>query len=185
MVPRSDLTHHTKRTMDYVICRPGLPFQEGRFPNLRPTERLTRETFLKMGDFGILASVNAAQPGADGTIVFTFHFSNRASIRMKCLTPEHGLPPWLGNCPGWAALKLIEAEETPRPMTKEEAGKALEEFTGSPRCSDCGWKTGTDITDNCPCHVAQNGPNKDSVDPEKYKAAFQKARKLQKIYHGL
>lgn len=52
----------------------------------------------------------------------------------------------------------------------------LAQFVGIPKCMDCKWKLGTDITDNCGCCG--------EVTPEgqaKHDAAFNRARELQSI----
>lgn len=63
-------------------------------------------------------------------------------------------------------------------MTKAEAAKELEKYVGLPKCMDCGWRLGTDITNNCGCVCIG------SVTPERkalYDAAFKRARELQAI----
>lgn len=50
----------------------------------------------------------------------------------------------------------------------------LAKYVGLPKCQDCGWKLGTDITNNCAC--------RGSLTPEqmhKYTVAFNCARQLQ------
>ena len=50
--------------------------------------------------------------------------------------------------------------------------KELSKYVGMPRCMDCKWALGSDITDNCGC--VGNG-----ADHEKHKKAFDRARQLQ------
>jgi hypothetical protein len=57
-------------------------------------------------------------------------------------------------------------------MTIDEVKKELETYIGTPKCMDCKWKLGTDITDYCSC-------NSKSRDDEKHTAAFNRARELQ------
>lgn len=64
-------------------------------------------------------------------------------------------------------------------MTKEQAEQELEKYVGLPMCQDCGWKLGTDITNNCGCRSAMF-----STDREKYNKAFLRARELQAIING-
>lgn len=59
-------------------------------------------------------------------------------------------------------------------MTVDEAEKELRVYVGLPKCMDCGWKLGTDITNHCSC-------NSTNRDDEKHCAAFNRARELQKI----
>lgn len=41
-------------------------------------------------------------------------------------------------------------------MTIAEAQQKLEKYVGLPKCQDCGWKLGTDITNYCACTGRQN-----------------------------
>lgn len=59
-------------------------------------------------------------------------------------------------------------------ITVAEAEKELGRFVGTPKCMDCGWKLGTDITNHCSCNSANR-------DDEKHTAAFNRARELQKF----
>lgn len=63
-------------------------------------------------------------------------------------------------------------EDTP-PCERE---KELSKYVGTPKCVDCGWKLGSDITNNCWCR------GKD-VDREKYQKAFDRARQIQKMLY--
>ena len=50
----------------------------------------------------------------------------------------------------------------------------LAKYVGTPKCMDCKWKLGSDITDNCGCTGG-------AADHEKYKKAFDRARYLQGV----
>ena len=51
----------------------------------------------------------------------------------------------------------------------------LAQYVGLPKCQDCGWKLGSEITNNCSCL----GSLLEDDAPEKYKKAFDRARELQ------
>ena len=59
-------------------------------------------------------------------------------------------------------------------MNKQEAEEELKKYCGTPKCMDCKWKLGSDITKNCGC-------NGDRADKEKFDKAFNRARELQRI----
>jgi hypothetical protein len=50
----------------------------------------------------------------------------------------------------------------------------LAQYVGTPKCMDCKWKLGSDITNNCGCVRA-------GADFAKYNVAFNRARELQAI----
>lgn len=50
----------------------------------------------------------------------------------------------------------------------------LKQYVGFPKCQDCGWKLGSDITNHCSCNTANR-------DDEKHQKAFARARELQKL----
>ena len=50
----------------------------------------------------------------------------------------------------------------------------LAQYVGVPKCMDCKWKLGSDITNNCGCVGV-------GADYAKYTAAFNRARELQAI----
>jgi hypothetical protein len=54
--------------------------------------------------------------------------------------------------------------------------RELDKYVGIPKCPDCRWKLGTDITDNCSC-MGELTPERAA----KHKAAFEDARRLQEI----
>jgi hypothetical protein len=60
-----------------------------------------------------------------------------------------------------------EPEDTP-------CDNELSKYVGTPKCVDCGWKLGSDITNNCWCRGKE-------VDQEKYQKAFDRARQSQKV----
>ncbi len=65
-------------------------------------------------------------------------------------------------------------------MNGEELASAEKElgmYIGKPKCMDCGWKLGTDITNYCSCNPSR--------DDQKHLDAFNRARELQAIVkHG-
>jgi hypothetical protein len=65
-----------------------------------------------------------------------------------------------------------------------DARAELTKYIGYPKCQDCGWKLGTEITDNCSCCNC-SCCGKDTVERlEKHVAAFNRARELQAIIRG-
>ena len=59
-------------------------------------------------------------------------------------------------------------------MNKNELKVELEQYVGLPKCIDCGWKLGTDITNHCPC-------NGEHAQHHKYIKAITRAKFLQDI----
>ena len=64
-----------------------------------------------------------------------------------------------------------EAEVASHDLLAVERELAI--YVGFPKCMDCKWKLGTDITNHCSCN-----PNRDD---KKHMAAFNRARELQSI----
>jgi hypothetical protein len=55
-------------------------------------------------------------------------------------------------------------------------------YIGNPRCQGCGWKLGTDITDNCGCNGNMSVAKGNLEERlQKYLKAFKRARELQAI----
>lgn len=57
-------------------------------------------------------------------------------------------------------------------MSEQELKQELSQYCGLPKCQDCGWKLGTDITDCCACMGSKR-------DDCKHQSAYNKARELQ------
>lgn len=61
-------------------------------------------------------------------------------------------------------------------MDVSDAESELSKYIGLPKCQDCGWKLGSDITDNCSC---RGELTKEQLS--KHETAFNRARELQAI----
>jgi hypothetical protein len=61
-------------------------------------------------------------------------------------------------------------------MTAQEIKDELARYVGLPKCQDCGWKLGTEITNNCHCR-RPFAPGQ----IERYERAFNRARELQEM----
>lgn len=62
----------------------------------------------------------------------------------------------------------------------DKAITELEKYQGVPRCVDCGWKYGTDITKYCSCIQSNNTPERKA----KWLKALSRARELQAIVNA-
>jgi hypothetical protein len=60
-------------------------------------------------------------------------------------------------------------------MDIKKAKKELEAYIGFPKCQDCGWRLGSEITETCACGGEKR------YNPIRHKAAFDRARELQYI----